>query len=161
GGGVTARIRASGVNEVDVTRDGDTSRDMWQYSFYFTDSYKKNRATVTWGIRYDHQDDKALTSVIPANPLLPDLLPAVNFPGADTGATYNDIAPRVSIAYDLRGSGRTVVKASGARYYGLGIYTAGTVNPAGSTTLPYFSNDLNNDLFVTRNEIEFAPGFSA
>jgi hypothetical protein len=161
GGGVTARVRASGVNEVDVTRDGDTSRDMWQYSFYFTDSYKKDRATLTWGVRYDHQDDKALPSQIAANPLLPDLLPAVNFPGAETGATYNDIAPRVSLAYDLRGTGRTVLKASGARYYGLGIYTAGTVNPAGQTTLSYYWNDLNGDLFVTRNEIDFARGFRA
>ena len=159
GGGATARIRASGVNEVDITRDGDTSRDMWQYSLYFTDSYKKDRATITWGVRYDHQDDRALPTVIPASPLIPDLLPAVNFPGADTGATYNDIAPRFSLAYDLRGSGRTVLKASAARYYGLGIYTAGTVNPAGQTTLSYFWNDLNNDLFVTRNEIDFARGF--
>jgi hypothetical protein len=161
GGGVTARIRATGVNEVDVVRDGDTNRDMWQYSLYFTDSYKKNRATLTWGVRYDHQDDEALPSQIAANPLLPDLLPAVNFPGADSGATYNDVAPRVSLAYDLRGSGRTVLKASGARYYGLGIYTAGTVNPAGQTTLSYFWNDVNNDLFVTRNEIDFARGFRA
>jgi hypothetical protein len=159
GGGVTARIRANGVNEVDVTRDGDTSRDMWQYSVYLSDSYKKNRATVTWGLRYDHQDDRALPTTIAANQLLPDLLPAMNFKGADSGATYNDIAPRVSLAYDLRGSGRTVVKASGARYYGLGIYTAGSVNPAGSTTPSYFWNDLNGDLFVTRNEIDFARGF--
>ena len=159
GGGATARIRASGQNEADITRDGDTSRDMWQYSAYFTDSYKKHRATVTWGLRYDHQDDKALPTTIPANPILPELLPAVNFPGADSGATYNDIAPRVSIAYDLRGTGRTVLKASGARYYGLGIYTAGTVNPAGSTTLSYFWNDANGDLFIQRNELDFARGF--
>ena len=32
GGGATARIRASGQNEVDITRDGDTNREMWQYS---------------------------------------------------------------------------------------------------------------------------------
>jgi hypothetical protein len=159
GGGATARIRASGVNEADITRDGDTSRDMWQYSVYFSDSYKKNRATVTWGLRYDHQDDRALPTTIAANPILPDLLPAVNFPGADSGVTYNDIAPRVSMAYDLFGNGRTVLKASGARYYGLGIYTAGTVNPAGQTTLSYFWNDVNGDRFVQRNELDFARGF--
>ena len=159
GGGATARIRASGINEADITRDGDTNREMWQYSVYFTDSYKKDRATVTWGVRWDHQDDRAIQSSIPANPILPDLLPAVNFTGADSGATYNDIAPRVSLAYDLRGTGRTVLKASGARYYGLGIYTAGTVNPAGQTTLSYFWNDTNGDLFIQRNELDFARGF--
>jgi hypothetical protein len=71
------------------------------------------------------------------------------------------LAPRLALAYDLKGNGRTVLKASTARYYGLGIYTAGTVNPAGQTTLSYFWNDLNNDLFVQRNELDFARGFRA
>ena len=30
GGGATARIRSSGINEVDITRDGDTNREMWR-----------------------------------------------------------------------------------------------------------------------------------
>jgi hypothetical protein len=161
GGGATVRIRASGVNEVDITRDGDTSREMWQYSVYFSDSYKANRTTVTWGLRFDHQDDRAIAANIPANPILPDLLPAVSFTGADGGAVYNDLAPRVAVAYDLLGTGRTVLKASAARYYGLGIYTAGSISPTGQTTLSYFWNDLNRDLFVTRNEIDFARGFRA
>jgi hypothetical protein len=161
GGGVTARIRSSGVNEVDVTRDGDTNREMWQYSLYFSDSYKAKRSTLTWGLRFDHQDDSAVAANIAASPLLPDLLPAVNFSGADSGATYNNLAPRVAFAYDLRGTGQTVLKASAARYFGLGIYTAGSISPTGQTTLSYFWNDLNNDLFVSRNEIDFARGFRA
>jgi hypothetical protein len=161
GGGATARIRSSGVNEADITRDGDTSREMWQYSLYFSDSYKAKRATVTWGLRFDHQDDRAIAANIPANPILPDLLPAVVFTGADAGATYDNLAPRLAFAYDLRGTGRTVAKASVARYYGLGIYTAGTLSPTGQTTLSYFWNDLNGDLFVQRNEIDFARGFRA
>ncbi len=161
GGGATARIRSSGVNEVDITRDGDTSREMWQYSVYFSDSYKVKRATLTLGLRLDHQDDRAISASIAANPILPDLLPAVSFTGADGGAVYNDLAPRVALAYDLMGTGRTVLKASTARYYGLGIYTAGSISPTGQTTLSYYWNDLNNDLFVTRNEIDFARGFRA
>ncbi|MDO8681314.1 MAG: carboxypeptidase-like regulatory domain-containing protein [Acidobacteriota bacterium] len=161
GGGVTARIRASGQHEVDVARDGDSAREMWQYSVYFSDSYKVKRTTVTWGLRFDHQNDNAIATTIPANPLLPDLLPSVSFKGADGEAVYNDLAPRVAVAYDLRGTGRTVLKASAARYYGLGIYTAGSVNPTGQTTLSYFWNDVNGDLFVTRNEIDLARGFRA
>ena len=161
GGGATARIRSNGVNEADITRDGDTSREMWQYSLYFSDSYKANKLTLTWGLRFDHQDDRAIAANIAANPILPDLLPAVNFTGADGGATYDNLAPRVGVAYDVKGTGRTVLKASAARYYGLGIYTAGSISPTGQTTLPYYWNDLNNDLFVTRNEIDFARGFRA
>src|SRR5687767_6473334 len=159
GGGATARIRASGQHEAEITRDGHTSRDMSQYSVYFSDAMKRNRTTVTWGVRFDHQDDKALAANIAANPILPDLLPAVDFKGADAGVTYNDLAPRLAVAYDLRGTGRTVLKASRARYYGLGIYTAGDLSPTGQTSLNYFWNDLNGDQFVQRNEIDFARGF--
>jgi hypothetical protein len=161
GGGAVARIRSTGINEADIVRDGDTNREMWQYSAYFSDSYKVKRATLTWGLRFDHQDDQAIAANIAANPILPDLLPAVTFTGADGDAVYNDLAPRVAFAYDLRGTGQTVIKASAARYYGLGIYTAGSISPTGQTTLAYYWNDLNNDLFVTRNEIDFARGFRA
>ena len=160
-GGATARIRASGVNEVDITRDGDTNREMWQYSFYFSDSYKRGRSSLTWGLRFDHQDDRAIDATIAANPILPDLLPAVKFDGADAEATYNDLSPRVSYSFDVTGTGRSVVKVSANRFYGLGIYTAGTISPTGQTTLSYYWNDLNNDLLVTRNEIDFARGFRA
>ncbi len=67
----------------------------------------------------------------------------------------------MTFTYDLRGNGKTVFKTSANRYYGLGIYTAGPINPTGQTTLSYFWNDLNGDLFVTRNEIDFARGFRA
>lgn len=159
GGGATARIRASGQNEADITRDGDTNREMWQYSVYFSDAVKWNRSTLTWGLRFDHQDDRAIAANIAANPILPDLLPAVSFTGADSGVTYDDLAPRLAYAYDLRGNGRTVLKASAARYYGLGIYTAGSISPTGQTTLSYFWNDANGDLFVQRSELDFRRGF--
>jgi hypothetical protein len=159
GGGATVRIRASGVNEVDITRDGDTNREMWEYSAYFNDSYRINRATISWGVRFDHQDDRAIAANIPANPILPDLLPAVNFTGADSGVAYNDLSPRLAFTYDIFGTAKTVAKLSGARYYGLGIYTAGTISPTGQTTLSYFYNDRNGDLLVQRNEIDFARGF--
>ena len=161
GGGATARIRSSGINEADITRDGDTSREMWQYSVYFSDSYKAKRTTLTWGLRFDHQDDRAIAADIAANPILPDLLPAVKFTGADSGATYNNLAPRAALAYDLRGNGQTVLKASAARYYGLGIYTAGTISPTGQTTLSYFWNDTNGDRVIQRAELDFARGFRA
>jgi hypothetical protein len=161
GGGATVRIRASGQNEVDIVRDGDTSREMWEYSLYFNDALKLNRTTINWGLRFDHQKDRAIAANIPANPILPDLLPAVDFKGADSGVAYNDLSPRLAITYDLKGNGKTVLKASAARYYGLGIYTAGTLNPTGSTTLAYFWTDLNGDLFAQRNEILFSRGFRA
>ncbi len=161
GGGATARIRNNGINEVNVTRDGYTSRDTWQWSLYFTDSWKTGRATINWGVRWDRQDDKALAAEIEANPILPDLLPAVVFNGTDAGIVYNDIAPRLGFTFDVFGNTRTVLKASVGRYYGGGLAISNALSPTGQTTLSYFWNDLNGDLFVQRQEIDFARGFRA
>jgi hypothetical protein len=160
GGGATARIRASGQNEADITRDGDTNREMWQYSLYFSDAIKWNRATVTWGLRFDHQDDRAITSNIAANPILPDCCPLSTSRAPMATPRITISAPRLALAYDLKGNGRTVLKAAGALLRPRHLH-AGTVNPAGQTTLSYFWNDLNNDLFVQRNELDFARGFRA
>jgi hypothetical protein len=159
GGGATARIRNNGINEVNVTRDGYSSRDTWQWSLYFTDSWKTGRATINWGVRWDRQDDKALAAEIEASPLLPDLLPAVVFNGADANIVYNDIAPRLGLTYDVFNNTRTVFKASVGRYYGGGLAISNNLSPTGQTTLSYFWNDLNGDLFVQRQEIDFARGF--
>src|SRR5262249_37568472 len=129
GGGATVRIRASGQNEVDIVRDGDTKREMWEDSLYFNDALKVHRHTINWGVRFDHQRDRAAAASIPANPILPDLLPAVDFKGAESGVTFNNLAPRIAVTYDLKGNGKTVLKVSGGRYYGLGIYTGGTLTP--------------------------------
>jgi len=161
GGGAQVRIRASGQNEVDVIRDGDVNREEWQWSLYFNDAYKRDRMTLNWGLRYDYQRDRAIAANIAANPILPDLLPAVNFNGADAGVAYNNWSPRLAFTYDLTGNGKTIVKASGARYYGLGITTAAVLSPTGSTTLSYFWTDLNGDLLAQRDEILFSRGFRA
>ena len=52
GGGATVRIRASGRNEADVTRDLHTNIERWEESAYLTDSYKIARATISAGVRY-------------------------------------------------------------------------------------------------------------
>jgi hypothetical protein len=58
---------------------------------------------------------------VPANVILPAQLPAIQFPGADSGARYNNWSPRVGFTFDLRGDGKTVLKANAARYWGIGM----------------------------------------
>jgi hypothetical protein len=161
GGGATVRLRNNGDHEVNITRDGYSARDTWQWSLYFNDSWKMGRATLNWGLRWDRQDDKALAAEIEANPILPDLLPAVAFNGADAGVVYNDIAPRLGFTYDIFGTTRTVFKASLGRYYGAGLAISNTLSPTGQTTLSYWWKDQNGDLLAQRNEIEFSRGFRA
>jgi hypothetical protein len=154
GGGATARFRNGIPAEGEIYRDGHTNRGMWEYSAYVNDSFRRGRFTFNLGLRADYQDDEARDANIAANRILPDLLPAVDFKGADSGATYFDVSPRLGITYDLRGNGKTVLKSNFARYYGIGLYTAGTVSPTGRTRLRFPWNDLNGDLLVQRNELD-------
>ena len=159
GGGATVRIRASGANEADITRDADFNVQRYDSDFFVSDTYKVSRLTANIGIRLDQYRDKALSATTPANRILPDLLPAINYPGAESGVRWNNWQPRLGLSYDIFGSGKTVAKASVSRYYGITMNTAGTLQPTGLTTLRYAWTDLNSDLTVQRNELDLARGF--
>jgi hypothetical protein len=154
GGGAVARFRNGVPAEANIVRDGHNSRDLWEYSAYVNDSFRRGRLTVNLGLRFDYQDDRAREANVAANPLLPDRLPALSFAGADSGASYADLSPRLGLTFDVQGNGKTILKTNLARYYGLGIYTAGTISPTGQTTLRYPWRDLNGDGFVQRNELD-------
>jgi hypothetical protein len=154
GGGAQARFRSGVPSEGELRRDGHTSRELWEYSAYVNDSFRRGRFTLNAGLRFDYQDDEAKEAQVPANRIAPDLLPALDFKGADSGATYADLSPRLGVTFDLRGNGKTVLKSNLARYYGIGIYTAGTISPTGQTTLRFPWRDLNSDSVVQRNELD-------
>ena len=152
--GVSYAAGANGCQEANIVRDGETAYTLYSNSAYWNDSYKTGRATVNVGVRFDRQYDIASEANIPANRILPTLLPAVHFAGLDSGARFKDVSPRVGFTYDLRGSGKTVLKANAARYYGLGMSTATRIQPTGNTTLRYPWKDLNGDQIVQANELD-------
>jgi hypothetical protein len=155
-GGVSYPAGAAGCQEVNIVRDGVTHYTLYSNSLYWNDSYKTGRSTINVGVRWDRQYDIALEAAIRANRILPDKLPAVNFTGLDSGARFKDVSPRFGYTYDLRGNGKTVLKANAARYYGLGMSTATRIQPTGNTTLRYAFKDLNNDLSVQTNELDLS-----
>ena len=55
---------------------------------------------------------------MPENPFFPQLMPAIDFQGADAGVVWNDFSPRIGATYDLKGDGQTVFSSSYATYYG-------------------------------------------
>jgi hypothetical protein len=60
----------------------------------------------------------------------------------------------LGVTFDLRGNGKTVLKSNLARYYGIGIYTAGTISPTDRTRLRYPWTDRNGDQFIQRSELD-------
>jgi hypothetical protein len=142
--------------QTQVTRDGQTRYDLKNISAYAQDTLTRGRFTTQLGIRYDYNHDQALSSTVGANPLVPQLLPAVNFPGADPGIIFHNFSPRLGLTYDLRGDGKTLAKANYASYWGqVGTSgVSGIVNPVTRVSVRYPWIDFNGDKFVQANEVQ-------
>ena len=54
------------------------------YDAYLRDTIQTGNLTVNVGLRFDYQQGKNLPSTVSANPVFPDLLPAVQY-GGDSG----------------------------------------------------------------------------
>ncbi len=154
GGGVQARFNNGVPAEANLYRDSNTETGQWAAFSYLQNSYTRGRVTINAGLRYDFNDDEARASRIEANAIVPELLPAVDFTGADSGVTFHNLAPRVGMTFDLTGDGSNIVKANYALYWGTGITTASSINPVSEVSLRFPWSDLNGDRFVQRNELD-------
>src|SRR5271165_5315106 len=100
--------------------DGNTNRNTFENSHagYVQDSYRwKKNITINLGLRYDYfgivQDKQGnFTNIDPTNGKL-ILVGAGRLYQPD----YNNWAPRVSVAWDLGGNGKTVIRAGYGIFY--------------------------------------------
>ena len=79
---------------------------------YAQEQWTLNRLTVNAGIRYDYENSSYPDQFIPPTIWLPD----GNVIEGQQGNGWHDLQPRLGVAYDLRGDGRTAVKVSLHRY---------------------------------------------
>jgi hypothetical protein len=84
----------------------------WSNGLYVTDRFILKRATFNLGVRYDYKHSSGDPQTLYAN----SVLPTRSFPGADTIWHYNDLSPRLGVAYDLFGDNRTAIKVTFNRY---------------------------------------------
>jgi hypothetical protein len=146
--------------QMQLTRDGQTEYKLTNISLYGQDTITHGRATLQLGIRYDYNHDQALASSVTANPLRPDILPALTFAGADPGVKFNNFSPRLGFTYDLTGTGKTLAKVNYAMYWGQ-VGTGGIssqINPVTRVSVRYPWIDLNGDKFVQANELTILNG---
>jgi hypothetical protein len=130
------------------------------YDSYVGDTLAFGNLTVTGGIRYDIQRARNFASSVPANPIVPDLLPAVSFAGDKQALQWKGFAPRLGATWAFGSQKKSVVRASYSRYLDqLGSSDAGSSNPFFRVQqLYYYWNDLNGDKTIQRNEIDFDSG---
>jgi hypothetical protein len=91
------------------------NRTAW-YGIYVQDQWTVGRATIQGALRYDRAwswfpsegNGAPQTGRFNAAP--------ISFPATDGVTGFNDVTPRVGVAYDLFGNGRTAVKATLGKY---------------------------------------------
>jgi Ca-activated chloride channel family protein len=106
---------------------------------YVQDTLTRGRLTANLGVRWDRQSGRNEASTIAANPVFPDLLPAVQYAGQDAGFTWSDVAPRIGLTWALGHERATLLRASYSRFADqLGTGTAGWLNPVGGLGYRYF-----------------------
>ena len=84
--------------------------------FYVQDQWTKNRLTLQGGLRYEHawswapegENGVTASSRFLATPFL--------FPRTEGVTGYHDITPRMGLAYDVFGNGKTSLKANVSKY---------------------------------------------
>jgi len=106
----TAQFGGSGASAVEFVRN------LVPTSFYAQDQWTMNRLTLQGGLRYDKILSSYPESCIggPTYPLMPK---QVCYPARSTeGVNWTDLTPRIGVAYDLFGNGKTAVKLNIGKY---------------------------------------------
>ena len=99
-----------------ITKWQQANRTRWD-AFYVQDQWTRNRLTLQGALRYERA-----WSFFPEglNGLLTDSVfggPVRTLPYAKGVNSYNDIAPRMGMAYDVFGNGKTAIKVNLSKYW--------------------------------------------
>jgi hypothetical protein len=127
-------------------------------SLYFQDSYSLKRLTLVGGIRYERLEGYLPEQASDPSAFFPNL--QREFAAVRDVVLWHTAGPRFSAIYDLKGDGRTALKASYGRYYYV-LSTGGggvsNVNLNATYSEQYNWNDANRDLVFQRGEQTGTP----
>jgi hypothetical protein len=154
GPGVFARNTVVGLS-----RDAGPSVRNKYSSAYAQDTLTVGNLTANIGIRYDKQTGDNLARSLPANRLLPSLLPAVSVDKSDIGFDWTDITPRLGLTYALGAERKTLLRASYSRFADqLGSGTSSWLNPLAAQGYAYFYTTNTGQGNFTIDQIIDLPG---
>ncbi len=111
---------------------------------FLQDTWTINRLTANLGLRFDYLNNKVEAQSASGGTWIGPR----SFPALTDVPNYKDLAPRLGVAYDLFGNGKTAVKATLSRYIVPNtVAVARLLNPfntsVNTTTRPW--TDANND----------------
>ena len=137
------RVNNGVPNQLTQTVDRSYQGIVKPIGLFVQDQWTMGRLTLQGGVRYDRMQtdyaggDQVDLPSIKAGPFTPT---PIQFSGdALKGARYQDITPRVGMAYDLFGTGRTAVKVTLGKY----METVGAVGGGVAGAVANALNPLN------------------
>lgn len=120
------------------------------WAIFLQDRWTAGRATINYGVRLDGVSSHLPAQSSPAGTFIGER----SFPRREVFDFQFNAAPRLGIAYDLLGNGRTAVKAYFGRFYNqFGSEIAEAVNPNARISLPVTWTDRNNNLQLDAGEL--------
>lgn len=120
-------------------------------SAFAQDSWKHGRLTLNVGARWDWQANSLAGVTAPKSRFFPE---EVTQEQTDNLITWNTLAPRLGLIFDVRGNAKTLLKTSFSRYYWQLWTDKGTLaSVAGDRSLRYQWIDRNNDRRFTTDEL--------
>ncbi|HVS66199.1 MAG TPA: TonB-dependent receptor [Thermoanaerobaculia bacterium] len=123
------------------------------FSLWAQDTVTFGRFTVNLGLRFDDQSGVNEAALIPANPAVPNVLPAIDFPGFSEEFDWTTIHPRVGFTYALGENRDTLVRASFAQFAeALSVGNVNRTNPAGDA-YAYFELPFENAPYTGATDI--------
>jgi hypothetical protein len=123
------------------------------WGLYAQDSWKMNRMTLNYGLRYED-----IRTSIPPQEIGPTrFVPTTRTYNGDKMPVYKSWNPRLGVVYDLMGDGKTALKFS-VNKYEAPVYDTLTngYNPLRSQSATINWSDLNHDDIATENEMTLA-----
>ena len=139
---------SSGSSRSLVAKRGVNTPVALEYrSLWVQDTISFGRFTINAGLRYDEQSGENQAALVPANPVVPDVLPAIDFPGIGTEFDWTTVHPRIGVTYALGEDRSTLLRASFAQFAeALDVDAIERTNPAGEA-YAYFSIPFENGPF--------------
>ena len=157
-GDIILRFSSGTPNSVDlINTPVSTNNTARNAAVYIQDSWTvANRLTLNAGLRYDDIDIGIGEQSAPAGTWVPE---------RRTSPTpvkrFRSIVPRLGVAYDVFGTGRTVLKGSFSKYMGVeATGLAESVNPLFWATNRCTWSDANHDLLAQPSEISRCVGWT-
>ncbi len=138
----------------DVVSPWMSSNRAFYNSAWIGDTISLNRATITAGLRYDHQTDSVLQSSEPAVPGFEQWLPAIEGPPLKNAIVWKSVSPRIGITYALDEARKTQVRGSYSMFSSqLGNGSSGLLGVVQYRYIEFNAVDLNGDKIAQPNEV--------